>query len=223
MENDRQFANLEDALLGLRPTPARDPHKAARARAAYLSEARRLQAISRKPLARLNERIAAFFASRLRLSGAFIPLALLAVFLAVTAGTAYAAQGALPGERLYPAKLFVEDLRLVLAVGSENELALHLAFAEERVGELERLQAEGQADGEVARARFAYHTQAAEQLLTGLEAEQGNQERLEKVMSAYQSLLPDAPDERPTPEAPPHSPAAYATPVLDPEVGSGIS
>ncbi len=54
-----------------------------------------------------------------------------------SAGVAAAAQQALPGEMLYPVKQATESLRLSLASGDVATGRLHLAFARERLEELE--------------------------------------------------------------------------------------
>ena len=54
-----------------------------------------------------------------------------------TAGVAAAAQSALPGDVLYSVKDFTEDVRLTFASGDVERGRLHLAFARERLEELE--------------------------------------------------------------------------------------
>lgn len=69
----------------------------------------------------------------LRIAGASATASL----LIASTGVAAAAQSALPGDVLYSVKLFTEDARLALATGDVEQGRLHLAFAEERLQEVE--------------------------------------------------------------------------------------
>jgi Domain of unknown function (DUF5667) len=77
-----------------------------------------------------------------------MPIAiLLAVF--VTAGTSFAAQGALPGDFLYPVKTEVnENIRSVLAVSADAEAELQADLLEERLREAQTLHANGKLNGD---------------------------------------------------------------------------
>ena len=55
------------------------------------------------------------------------------------------ARGALPGSQLYPVKLATEDARLWLAP-TQNEAALHLQFAQQRLDEIQALAERGRFD-----------------------------------------------------------------------------
>jgi hypothetical protein len=61
------------------------------------------------------------------------------VLLIAAAGLALAAQSALPGEQLYPAKQAVEQSRLALSWSAAGDAALEVAFAQERLEESEVL------------------------------------------------------------------------------------
>ena len=70
---------------------------------------------------------------------------IIAVVLAVSAlggGTAYASQGSLPGDVLYPVKLGTEQVRLILA-DDATDAELWLEFANSRVGEMSALAERG--------------------------------------------------------------------------------
>jgi hypothetical protein len=69
-----------------------------------------------------------------------VPLVAVAVLLIslVTGGTVLASNASIPGDWLYPLKITVEDLRLVMAA-EEDRAGLTLAFADERVSELKKL------------------------------------------------------------------------------------
>ncbi len=82
---------------------------------------------------------------------------LVAVLSLATSGLAYAADRALPGERLYPLDRAVEDLSLVLAPAAETKLELRLEMAGERLQEAQRLAALG----DHAHLALALHDYAA--------------------------------------------------------------
>lgn len=89
-----------------------------------------------------------------------------------TAGMAAAAQEAVPGEFLYGLKGLTEDVRLLLADGDVARARLHLAFARERLEELEGAAHDLTADQVVALlAEMDAHSEAgAEGLLEGVSA-----------------------------------------------------
>jgi hypothetical protein len=99
-----------------------------------------------------------------------LSLAILIVLLVVTlsAGTAYAAGGALPGDSLYPVKIAVEDARLMLS-GEEGEASLYLQFAGERLQEIDSLATKGRyEDIPIATQRFEEQLQAASETMSNL-------------------------------------------------------
>ncbi len=74
---------------------------------------------------------------------------IVAVVLAVSAlggGTAYASQGSLPGDVLYPVKLGTEQARLVLATNDVDKAELYLTFANSRVEEMTALAERGRSE-----------------------------------------------------------------------------
>jgi len=74
---------------------------------------------------------------------------IVAVVLAVSAlggGAAYASQGSLPGDVLYPVKLGTEQARLVVTPSDLSKAELHLTFANRRVEEMVALAEEGQSE-----------------------------------------------------------------------------
>lgn len=71
---------------------------------------------------------------------------IIAIVLAVSAaggGTAYASQGSLPGDFLYPVKLGTEQARLVIATNDVDKAELYLTFASTRVEEMTGLVEKG--------------------------------------------------------------------------------
>lgn len=77
--------------------------------------------------------------------------ATLLIALMVSGGTAVAAQGALPGDTLYPVKLHVnENVRSAFAVGANAQARLEAELLKERVEEAETLATEGRLEGDAA-------------------------------------------------------------------------
>lgn len=75
---------------------------------------------------------------------------IVAVVLAVSAlggGTAYASQGSLPGDVLYPVKLGTEHIRAAFTGGDIDKAELYLTFANSRVQEMAALVEKGRPEG----------------------------------------------------------------------------
>ncbi len=85
--------------------------------------------------------------------------------LLITGGTSFAAQGAVPGDFLYPIKITVnENVRAAFAVSNDSEAKLQANLLAERVEEAETLQFEGRLNGEVSQtvaANIASQTKVA--------------------------------------------------------------
>ena len=97
------------------------------------------------------------------------------IIVALLAGggtTAYAAQGSLPDDTLYPVKMVTEKARLVLAPSDVGKAGLHIAFAERRVWEMAEMGRRGRAE-EVTRLVTAldYHLEQAKGLVEVIGAE----------------------------------------------------
>lgn len=102
-----------------------------------------------------------------------MPIALvLAMFL--SGGAAFAAEGSLPGDLLYPVKVEVnERVGEVLAFSTEAKAEFETKLAEKRINEIERLAKKGQISAEVSeelKAKFAARAEKARTLLAELEA-----------------------------------------------------
>jgi hypothetical protein len=80
---------------------------------------------------------------------------LTAVMLALGAGTAIAARDALPGDRLYGAKLALEQVSLRLPVGPAARVERSLELADRRLAEVEALR--GSRDGGLVAEGLARH------------------------------------------------------------------
>lgn len=153
---------LKQKLERLKDVPARDPRAAARGRARFLAEAAALQPAPRR---------AAKPASRRKLvwNFALSLLVLLGLFFGGSVGAAFAAQDALPGESLYPVKLWSEDIRLAFAGNPEAQIELLLRFADTRVAEMNALAAQGQPAPQGTIERLGLHLQQAIQLAADLD------------------------------------------------------
>jgi len=66
--------------------------------------------------------------------------------LGLSATTAYASEGALPGDALYPIKRGLEQAQLAVSASSEGDARLEARFADQRVGEIEALAGLGRWD-----------------------------------------------------------------------------
>lgn len=89
-------------------------------------------------------------------------------------GAAFASQDSLPGETLYPIKIFTENVRSVVARSPESKAKLEVKFASERVAEVKELLAEKGVEPkglDKALERFEINIKRASALLEG---EEGN-------------------------------------------------
>ncbi len=79
-----------------------------------------------------------------------MPIAIL-IAIFISAGTSFAAQGATPGDLLYPIKTNVnESVASSLAVGADAQARFEAKVLEERLAEAEELKAEGRLTGDLA-------------------------------------------------------------------------
>ncbi|MHB1163005.1 MAG: DUF5667 domain-containing protein [Minisyncoccota bacterium] len=86
--------------------------------------------------------MSAFLAYVRRPMGAVMAMAL--ILVVSSGGVAYAAEGTLPGDTLYPVKVgILEPLQVALAATPEAKASLRMTFAEHRVGEAAILSHEG--------------------------------------------------------------------------------
>jgi len=76
---------------------------------------------------------------RLRTIPVFLTLLLVFGFLTATLGVVNASAASLPGDRLYPIKIGLEDVRLTLSLSPEGDVALLSQFSDERVREVDAL------------------------------------------------------------------------------------
>jgi hypothetical protein len=144
--DDRIIKSLS-ALQSI-PPRSQDAEKSGRAR--FLEEAATLRqnGLASRQKRHLNGR--AMFPLLFSRTTRPIWMTVVAVFMAIAlilgsgGAVVYASQGSLPGQPLYPVKLFSEDLRLNLANDPQSQLHLNLEFANRRLDEIDRLAATGQ-------------------------------------------------------------------------------
>ncbi len=166
-------ASLRDELLAAADAP---PGLAERARLAWAARTAHLRASTRMAVATMT-----------------------ASSMLGTAGVAVAAQDALPGQLLYGLKGLTEDARLALAEDSLAQARLHLAFAQERLDELEALAGELDSDQVVALlAEMDFHSEAgAEALMDGVNAGAIDADELRDFTARQRSRLVGVLDELP--------------------------
>lgn len=87
-----------------------------------------------------------------------------AVILGGTAGTAYASEGSLPGDTLYPVKRVVESVRSGLSVGDNSKGSTILGEADTRLSEVRKLTRSGQTSsaGQVSKTLETFSKQATQ-------------------------------------------------------------
>lgn len=91
----------------------------------------------------------------------FMPIAL-GVMILLGSGVSFAAEGALPGEMLYPVKSFNEKARVTLALSGEAKAEYESKFAVRRLEEAEKLIVKGELNDErraLIEARFEAHAE----------------------------------------------------------------
>lgn len=114
---------------------------------------------------------------------------LIAIFM--SGSVSYAAEGAIPGDILYPVKIHVnENVESAFAVSSESEAELEAEFAERRLVEAEVLRAESRLDEKTKaelRAQFNAHTRDMEVDLRELADD--DSERAEEISSDFEATL----------------------------------
>jgi len=109
-----------------------------RARVQLMEQIHARQAVTKWPWFRYTNQVKPIPYKR-RFNMVAIILAIVLAISAVGGGTAYASQGSVPGDILYPVKLGTEQVRLVLATGDATKAELYLKFANSRVEEMTAL------------------------------------------------------------------------------------
>ncbi|MBE3038258.1 MAG: hypothetical protein IMZ62_05555 [Chloroflexi bacterium] len=137
------------SLSALQNIPPRSPDVEKSGRARFLQEAAALRqnGCASRQKRQLNGH--AMFSLLFSRKTRPIWMAAAAVFMAIAlilgsgGAVVYASQDSLPGQALYPVKLFSEDIRLKLANDPPSQLQLNLEFANRRLDEIDRLASSG--------------------------------------------------------------------------------
>lgn len=121
------------------------------------------------------------------------------LMLVIGGGTSFAAQGALPGDTLYPVKVGVnERVEGAFAIGAENQAEFESERAERRLEEAEKLAVQGRLNAETREEiteRFDAHVRSALESTQRLDAEQKQDiasrihSRIESAFSAHAEVL----------------------------------
>ncbi len=119
--------------------------------------------------------------------------------LSLSGGVSYAAEGALPGDTLYPVKTDVnEKVRVWAAVSDESKAKLQAELAERRLSEAEQLAVQGRLDTEtqtVLAAKFEEHAKESQAHTEKVEEEKGVllaaniQSDFEAALDAHEKVL----------------------------------
>jgi hypothetical protein len=189
-------------LEPLRLAPARSSDAARSGLQAFLTEAAQL-----RPLVSAPDQMRSGWKSAFRpMSPPMLILAKIMLIVALLLGgagvTTVAAQSSLPGDGLYPIKLFVEDARAAFTVNPQAQIDLHLELAQVRTHELQQLIEQHRAIPDDAPLRLRIQLQAALQAAAQLDDAplQSALNQIEaRVMAQGQSVAhaqANAPDDR---------------------------
>ncbi len=196
------LASTLDRLEILREIPERDADIHVKGRQIFLQQARTmLIPVSKEPKQRLKGWNKFFRKERLPMTTVVSAILALILTLGGVGATAYAAQGSLPTEPLYPVKQFTEHIRLSLTTDPEAEVSLLLDLAEERLSEMVSLANKGSAIPGEVQLRLEQHLQLAlsEAAQLGDSAMQGILEQLRNMaqnqIQILQQTQQNAPEE----------------------------
>jgi hypothetical protein len=89
------------------------------------------------------ERLGGIFVGRRYATQLAVVVVMLACLVLGSSGIAYASQGTLPGDTLYPVKLGLEQAELLVNQDPVDEVRLHLQFSQNRLDEIEQLVTQG--------------------------------------------------------------------------------
>ncbi len=143
--------------------------------------------------ARSGFRISYFFASlRIRILRPVFIFLIAALFLTGGVGIAFAAEGTLPGDTLYPVKIYVnEKLVATFALTAETKAKWETRIAERRLEEAEQLLVEIQTEAEILaqlRASFGNQAERVNDRMAEFEA-RGDHEIKAEISSRFETSL----------------------------------
>ncbi len=140
----KQLEPLLRVALEIREPPDVKPSPAfkVRARVQLMEQIHAKQAVTKWPWFRYTGQVTPIPHKR-RFNMVGIIVAVVLAISALGGGTAYASQGSLPGDVLYPVKLSTEHVRVAFAGGDTDKAELYLTFANSRVEEMTALAERG--------------------------------------------------------------------------------
>lgn len=181
LQDDELTREFNEMLEPLHQVPQRNLQKASAARSAFLAKVEVLSMeipsavpVSETPFRRLNGWISVIINPLRRKERVQMFSILTALVVAVTivfggaGATAYAAEGSLPEQALYPVKVFTEDMRVNLAADPQGQVNLLLDFADRRVQEMAALQTKGEQVPPEVQERYRWQMENAFQIAAGL-------------------------------------------------------
>ena len=163
------YDDILKELEPLRAVPARSAEAARSGLRQFLDEAAQRRgspvgAVSRAPGLRLTGWTSIL--KRFKLEGS--PMLVLAKVMLLASlifggvgGTVLAAQGSLPGDALYPIKLFTEEVRIGVTADPQAQITLHLELAQTRTQEMAQLAVQQRAVPDSVPAQLQTHLQTA--------------------------------------------------------------
>jgi hypothetical protein len=108
------------------------------------------------------ERLGGMFVGRRYATQLAVVVVMLACLVLGSSGIAYASQGTLPGDTLYPVKLGLEQAELLVNQDPVDEVRLHLQFSQNRLDEIEQLVKLGRyQDLQTALTAYSHHIDQA--------------------------------------------------------------
>lgn len=195
-QENPQEQDTINLLQTLKETPARDPDQAARGRQAFLAQAAEMSAqpVSISLFQRLINVLVQPKPQR-RFSTLTIGL-MLGMLLLTFSSSAIAARLSKPDQAFYPYKLWLENSRLSLTTKPDNQIDLHLVFAEERLKELAE-GFDGYSDEEAGRAilNLSDHIQALQGYVDDDRIPDEQQNRWDAILDQYEQYDDDDDDD----------------------------
>ena len=158
MNNNEINPYLKKQLERLGEIPDRDLRRSHTGREMFLAEAKKVQALQTQQSRAAQKRRNTIHRKSLvyRLAGIF---AVLLIALTSLGGTVYAAQASQPDDFLYSVKILTEDIQIRLESDPEDQLDLHVAFANRRLQEIQVQIDAGEEVSDKALALLEKHTQ----------------------------------------------------------------
>ncbi len=201
---DELHPRMRGAFDQLKQIAPRDPQAAARGRRQFLARA---DALADEAVRRADARargIWTWFPRRVLFATATAIALILILALSGAGMTVYAAQDSLPDAPLYSVKLITEDAQVSLASRPEDKLALYLAFADRRVGEIAKLDARQVAPPDIVVDRLQQELGAAVEIAADMSGDGQSQTlaRMQATIQRQQQTLARVADSAPEPAKP---------------------